>query len=169
MNTSCSASLGELGWESCADDEMLLSSCGLSPPNPRSPSPVKPRHAEKPKPTPPPKPTKPKKRPAEKHKSFESSSSSSSLDQALPRGHGKEVKRKQQRQQKRHEEPPSLEGDEPPDPLLGAQVFVPYTEGVYPGVVTWVVGGRGGGWNTQGERRCFGLRGICCMSLMLQQ
>ena len=39
-----------------------------------------------------------------------------------------------------------MEGDEPPDPLLGAQVFVPYMEGVYPGVVTSVVGGGGSVW-----------------------
>ena len=76
---------------------------------------------------------------------------------------------KQPQQQKRHEEPPALEGDESPDPLLGEHVYVPYTDGVYPGVVTSVVGGRGGecGWNTQGKRRCFGLTGICCMPLML--
>ena len=55
------------------------------------------------------------------------------------------MKGKQPQQQKRRAEPPSLEGDESPNPLLGAQVFVPYTEGVYPGVVTLVVGeGRGG-------------------------
>ena len=47
-------------------------------------------------------------------------------------------------QQKRREEPPSLEGDESPDPLLGEQVYVLYTDGVYLGVVTLVVGGAGG-------------------------
>ena len=129
--------------------------------------------ADKPKPPalpppPPRKPTEPKKPPTHKRKSFKLSTSSSS-DQALPRGHGKEANGKQPHQQKQSEEPPSLEGDESPYPLLGAQVFVPYTEGVYPGVVTSVVGGGGEcGWNTQGKRRCFGLRGICCMPLMLQ-
>ena len=60
---------------------------------------------------------------------------------------------KQPQQQKRREESPSLEGDESPDPQLGAQLYVPYTDGVYPGVVTSVVGGAGGegGWNTQGK------------------
>ena len=61
------------------------------------------------------------------------------------------MKGKQPEQQKRRKEPPSLEGDESLEPLLGAQVFVPYTEGVYPGVVTWVVGGGRGGecwWTT---------------------
>ena len=33
-NTPCWASLGELWWEGCADDEILLSSCGLSPATP---------------------------------------------------------------------------------------------------------------------------------------
>ena len=59
---------------------------------------------------------------------------------------------KQPRQQNRREEPPSLEGDESPDPLLGEQVYVPETGGVYLGVVTLFAGGggRGGecGWNT---------------------
>ena len=36
-----------------------------------------------------------------------------------------------------------MEGDESPDPLLGDQVFVPYTDRVYPGVVTSVVAGGG--------------------------
>ena len=35
-NTPCCASPGELGWEACADEEILLSSCGLSPPMPHS-------------------------------------------------------------------------------------------------------------------------------------
>ena len=79
------------------------------------------------------------------------------------------MKGKQPQQQKRRDKPPSLEGDESRDPLLGEQVYVPYTDGVYPRVVTSVVGGRSGvcGCNTQGKRRCFGLRGICCMPLML--
>ena len=45
--------MGELGWEGCGDEEILLSSCGLSPPTPGSPrstSPAKP---------PPPPPTNP--------------------------------------------------------------------------------------------------------------
>ena len=90
---------------------------------------------------PPSKPTQPKKTPALKRKSFESGSSSSS-DEALPPPHGK-GKGKQPQQQKRREEPPSLEGDESPDPLLGEHVYVPYTDGVYPGVVTSVVRGAG--------------------------
>ena len=36
--TPCWASPAELGWEGCADEEILLSSPGLSPPTPRSPS-----------------------------------------------------------------------------------------------------------------------------------
>ena len=105
---------------------------------------------------PPPKPTKPKKPPTHKRKSLESSSSSLS-DLAIPRGHGKEVKGKQPQQHKRREEPSSLEGDESLDPLLGAQVFVPYTEGFYLGVVTTVVGGAGGRvWVEQpGENEIF--------------
>ena len=63
-------------------------------------------------------------------------------DQALPRPHGKG--KGKQAQQKRREEPPSLEGDESPDPLLGEQMHVPYTDGVYPGVVSSVVAGAGG-------------------------
>ena len=54
------------------------------------------------------------------------------------------MKGKQPQQQKRCEEPPSLEGDESPDPLLGEQAYVPYTDGVYPGVVTSVAAGQGG-------------------------
>ena len=161
-NTPCWASLGELGWEGCADEEIVLSSCGLSPPTPGSPrstSPAKPPPlAEKPKTPvlPPPKPTQPKKPAEQKRKSFESGSSSSP-DQAHPRGHGKGVKGKQPQQQKRREEPPSLEGDESLDPLLGEQVYVPYTDGVYPGVVTSVVGGaRGRVWvEHPGEKEMF--------------
>ena len=37
-NTPCWASLGELGWEGCTDEEVLLSSCGLSPPAPAAPA-----------------------------------------------------------------------------------------------------------------------------------
>ena len=100
-NTPCWASLGELGREGCVDEEILLSTCGLSPPSPRSTSPAKPPPAEKPKPPalPPPKPTQPKKTPTQKRQCFESSSSSSS-DQALPRRHEKAVKGKQPQQQK---------------------------------------------------------------------
>ena len=60
-------------------------------------------------------------------------------------------------QQKRREEPPSLEGHESPDPLLGEQVYVPYTDGVYPGIVTSVVAGAGGRvWVEQpGEKEMF--------------
>ena len=88
----------------------------------------------------PPKPPQSKRRPPAR-KSFESGSSSSS-DQALPRPHGKG--KGKQAHQKRREEPPSLEGDESPDYLLGEQVYVPYNDGVYPGVVTSVVAGGGG-------------------------
>ena len=49
-----------------------------------------------------------------------------------------------------------MEGDESPDPLLGAQVFVPYTKGVYSGVVASVLGGGGGKWvEHQGEKKMF--------------
>ena len=37
-----------------------------------------------------------------------------------------------------------MEGDESPDPLLGEQLYVPYTDGVYAGVVTSVAAGQGG-------------------------
>ena len=165
-NTPCWASLGELGWEGCADEEIMLSSCGLSPPTPGSPrssSPAKPPPLppERPKPLalPPPKkkthatqkaPTPPKR------KSFESGSSSPS-EQAHPRGHGKGSKEKQPRQQKRPEEPPSLEGDESPDPLFGEQVYVPHTNGVYPAVVTLVATGHGGRVRVEhpGEKEMF--------------
>ena len=68
---------------------------------------------------------------------------SSSSDTAHPRVHGR-VKGKQPERQKRRKEPTSLEGDESPDPLLGEQVYVPYTDGCYPGVVTSVAAGHGG-------------------------
>ena len=54
------------------------------------------------------------------------------------------MKGKQPQQQKRRQEPPSLEGDESPDPLLGEQVYVPYANGVYAVVVTSVAAGQGG-------------------------
>ena len=80
-NTPCWASLGELGWEGCADEEILLSICGLSPPSPRNPCSASlatppPPPAEKPKPPalPSPKPTQAKKPPTQKRKSFESGS-----------------------------------------------------------------------------------------------
>ena len=90
--TPCWAALGELGWEGYSDEDILMSSCGMNPPNPASPrsaSLAKPAPAEKPKPpaVAPPKPPQSKKRPPAR-KSFESGSSSSS-DQALPRPHGK--------------------------------------------------------------------------------
>ena len=131
-NTSCWAALGELGWEGCSDEEIPMSNCGMNPPTPASPrsaSPAKPARAEKAPsplpcpPPPPPKPTQSKKTPPPKRKSFESGSSSSS-DHTLPRPHGK-GKGKQPRQQKRREEPRSLEGDDSPDPLLGEEVYVP--------------------------------------------
>ena len=98
---------------------------------------------------PPPNPHNPKRPPPPKRKSFESGSCSSS-DQAHPREHGKGVKGRQPQQQKGRKEPPSLERDESPDPLLGEQVYVPYTDGVYPGVATTVVGGAGGGGESVG-------------------
>ena len=89
-----------------------------SPPPPRNPNPL---------PCPPPqKQPQSKKRPPAR-KSFELGSTSSS-DHALPRHHGKG--RGKQAHQKLREEPPFLEGDESPDPLLGEQVFVPYPDGV---------------------------------------
>ena len=67
------------------------------------------------------------------------------------------MKGKRPWQQKRCEEPPFLEGDESPDSLLGAHILVPYTEGVYRGVVTSVVGGAGGrvGVEHPGEKEMF--------------
>ena len=67
-NTPCWASVGELGCEGCADDGILLSSCGLSPSTPRNASPAKPPPpADKPKPPafPPPPPPSQKKGVAE--------------------------------------------------------------------------------------------------------
>ena len=111
-NTPCWGSLGELGWEGSADEEILLCSCGLSPPRPRSTSPAAPPPAEKPKPPalppppppppPPHQPSQPKKPPTQKRNTFESGSSSSS-HQELPRGHGKAVKGTQPQQQKRRD------------------------------------------------------------------
>ena len=52
-NTPCLAALGELGWEGCSDEDILMSSCGMNPPTPASPrntSPAKPAPAEKTKP-----------------------------------------------------------------------------------------------------------------------
>ena len=37
-NPPCLASLGELGWEGCAHEEILLSSCWLSPLAPAAPA-----------------------------------------------------------------------------------------------------------------------------------
>ena len=69
-NTPCWASLGELGWKGCANEEILLSFCGLTPaPSARNPSQAKPPPppTEKPQPSalppPPPKPTQPKTAP----------------------------------------------------------------------------------------------------------
>ena len=152
--------LGELWWEGCSYEDILMSNCGMNPPTPVSPrnasqqNPSPPRNP-KPLPCPPPKHSQSKKTPPPKSKSFKSGSSSSS-DQALPRPHGKGMG-KQPQQQKRREEPPSLEGDELPDPLLGEQVYVPYNDGVYPGVVTSVAAGQGGRvWvGHQGEKEMF--------------
>ena len=59
--------------------------------------------------------------------------------------------------QKRREEPPSSEGDELLDHLLGEPVYVPDTDGVYPGVLTSVAPGQGGRvWvEHQGEKEMF--------------
>ena len=81
---------------------------------------------------PPVKPTKPQKGPGGKRKTLKSSSSSLS-DHTGTHRMGKEVKGEQQHQKWR-EEPPALERDAPPDPVLGAHVFVPNTNGVYPGL-----------------------------------
>ena len=145
-NTPCWAALGELGWEGCSDEDILMSSGAMNPTTPASPRsafPAKLAPAKKPKPlaVAPPKLPQSKKRPPTR-KSFECGSNSSS-DQALPRPHGKG--KGKQAQQKRREEPPSLEVDKSPDPLLSEQVYVPYTHGVYLGLVTSVVAGAGGG------------------------
>ena len=56
-NTPCWPSPGELGWEGCTDEEIVLSSCGLTLSSPRTPSPANPPPpAEKPKPPAPPPP-----------------------------------------------------------------------------------------------------------------
>ena len=66
-NTRCWAALGELGWEGCSDEDILMSSCGMNPPTPTSPrstSLAKPAPAEKPKPPcPPPNPRKARRPP----------------------------------------------------------------------------------------------------------
>ena len=36
-NTPCWAALGELGWEECSDEDILMSSCGMNPPTPANP------------------------------------------------------------------------------------------------------------------------------------
>ena len=120
-NTPCYASLGDLGWEGFADEQMLLSRCGLNAPSPHSASPAKPHPFPPTNPNPPPCPPPPQTHrtqnpPPHKRKSFKSSSSSSR--QALPCAHGKGVKGKPPQEQKRREEPPSLEGDGSPDPCL---------------------------------------------------
>ena len=144
-NMPCWGSLGELRCEGCSDEEILLSSCGLNIPTPASPrsasqqSPPPPRDPN-PLPCPPlPKPTQPK-RPPHRSASPSNRAAARRRAKALPRPHGK-GKGKQPQQQKRREEPPSLEGNESPYPLFGEQVYMPYTDGVYPGVVTSVVGG----------------------------
>ena len=64
-NTPRWASLGDLGWEDCGDQEIFLSSCGLSPPPPaappqQSPPPPPPRReTQTPCPAPPPPPPPP--------------------------------------------------------------------------------------------------------------
>ena len=126
-NTPCWAALGELGWEGCSDEDILMSSCGMKAPTPASPrsaSPAKPAPAEKPKPPaapPPPKPPQSKKRPPAR-KSFESGSSSSS-DQALHRPHGKG--KGKQAQQKRREEPPPWRGMSHLTPCLVSRCLCP--------------------------------------------
>ena len=80
--------MGELGWEGCADEEILLSSCGLSPPTPGSPrstSPAKPPPPPRnpnPLPCPLPNPRNPKSPPVR-------SAGPSNQDQAHPRGSNK--------------------------------------------------------------------------------
>ena len=113
-NTPCWAALGDLGWEGCSDEDILMSSCGMNPPTAARPvappqqSPPPPRNPNPlPPPPPPPKHPQSKKRPTAR-KSFASGSSSSS-DQALHRPHGKG--KGKQAQQKRCEEPPSLQGE----------------------------------------------------------
>ena len=66
-NTPCWAALGELVWEGCSDEDILMSSCGMNPPSPTSPrsaSHAKPAPAEKPKPPAAPPPKTPKARSA---------------------------------------------------------------------------------------------------------
>ena len=78
--------MGELWWEGCADEEILLSSCGLSPPRqpPQhlpSKAPPPPRNPN-PLPCPPPNPHNPKSSPVR-------SVGPSNRDRAHPRGSNK--------------------------------------------------------------------------------
>ena len=174
VNKPCWASMCEFGWEGFVGEEILLSSYGLKPPRACSlaPATLLPplRNSNPPPPATHPKPTKLGKGAGGRRKILQSSRSSR-WDHAVPHRKGKDVKGKhdqQQQQQKRREELPALEGDAARDLLLGAQVFVPYRGDVCRGVVTSVVGGWDCWWHTQGKRRCFGGRGICCRRLMPQ-
>ena len=68
-NTPCWASLGELGWEGCADEEIVLFSCVLSHPSLRSlrnASPTNPPPSPATRETPPPCPPPPQSHPTQK-------------------------------------------------------------------------------------------------------
>ena len=72
-NTPCWASLCELGWEGCANEEIMVFSCGLTTPEPPAAPPQQPPSPPRngdPLSCPPPKPTKSKKRPADERKCF---------------------------------------------------------------------------------------------------
>ena len=63
-NNPYRAALGELGWEGCSDEDILMSSSGMNPPHPGQPPPRLPskarprRETQIPLPWPPPKPRK---------------------------------------------------------------------------------------------------------------
>ena len=174
-NTPCWASLGELGWEGCANEEIVLSSCGLTPPPSSSPAKPPPPPCLPTNPNPPPYPPPP---PPKTHQT-----------QKAPRGQAQVLRIEQQLIVGPDTPPWTWEGGEgeaaaggksgvrnPPlwkgmshltpcllHRFLCRTPMVP-TRGLRPRL--W---GGECGWNTQGKRRCFGLRGICCMPLMLQQ
>ena len=120
------------------DEDILMSSCGMNPPPRLAPaappqqSPPPPRNPN-PLPRPPPNPRKARSAHRRASPSNRAAARRRTRNFTVPMGRGRGS-----------EEPPSLEGDESPDPLLGEHVFVLYLDGVYPGVVTSVVAGWGG-------------------------
>ena len=138
--------MGELGWEGCADEEILLFSCGLSLPSPGSP-----HTTAQVKPPPPRRETRtPCIAPLQTHPTKKTPLAQAKvlqIGQQLIVGPGSPPwtweggEGEAAAVAKAACRPPFLDGDESPNTLLGEQVYVPYTDGVYPGVVTSVVGG----------------------------